>query len=60
MPEDAAISDPRSALYAIDRRMVELWREGAWFVAGWTLDKEDLIVAMAQISDLPQIGRAHV
>jgi len=59
MPEDATPSDPGSALHAIDRRMVELWREGAWFVAGWTLDKEDLVVAMAQIADLPLLAESE-
>lgn len=39
--------------------MVELWREGAWFVAGWTLDKEDLVVAMAPIADLPQLAETE-
>jgi hypothetical protein len=39
--------------------MVELWREGAWFVAGWTLDKEDLVVAMAQIADLPLLAESE-
>ena len=70
MADDAPPTDPRSALLTIDRRMVELWREGAWFLAGWTLDRSDLFVAMAPIADLPvlaqtepallQIGRAHV
>jgi hypothetical protein len=56
MAEDAPASDPRAALLAIDRRMVELWREGAWFLAGWMLEKADLVVAMAPIVDLPQLA----
>ncbi|MBL8834561.1 MAG: hypothetical protein JNL71_19370 [Rhodospirillales bacterium] len=59
MADDAPVSDPRSALLAIDRRMVELWREGAWFLAGWTLDKDDLVVAMAPIADLPHLAETE-
>jgi hypothetical protein len=56
MAEDAPATDARSALLAIDRRMVELWREGAWFLAGWMLEKNELVVAMAPIADLPELA----
>ena len=56
MAEDAPATDARSALLAIDRRMVELWREGAWFLAGWMLERNELVVAMAPIADLPELA----
>ena len=56
MANDGKMPDARSALLAIDKRLIELWREGAWFVAGWTLDKEELVVAMAPTADLPQLA----
>ncbi|MBI3503613.1 MAG: hypothetical protein HY059_02130 [Proteobacteria bacterium] len=59
MPDDAKIPDARSALLAIDKRLIELWREGSWFVAGWTLDKEDLVVAIAPTADLPQLAESE-
>ena len=59
MAEDVKVPDARSALLAIDKRLIELWREGAWFVAGWTLDKEDLVVAVAPIADLPQLAESE-
>ena len=58
MPDDStnSLADPRSALHAIDRRMIELWQEGAWFVAGWALDADMLVVAMAPTADLPRLA----
>lgn len=56
MADEAPATDPRSALHVIDRRLVELWREGSRFVAGWTLDNHDLIVALAPIARLPELA----
>jgi hypothetical protein len=59
MADDAPVNDPRSALHAIDRRLVELWREGARFVAGWTLDNLDVVVALAPTARLPGLAQSE-
>ncbi|MBI1245368.1 MAG: hypothetical protein GC202_10215 [Alphaproteobacteria bacterium] len=53
MADDTSLTDARSTLHAIDKRLVELWREGSRFIAGWTLDNLELVVAVAPIARLP-------
>jgi hypothetical protein len=59
MRQDRPITDARSALYAIDKRLGELWKLGSRFVAAWTLDGTTLIVATARIADLPALAASE-
>lgn len=59
MRQDRPITDARSALHAIDKRLGELWQLGSRFVAAWTLDGTTLIVATARIADLPALAASE-
>lgn len=60
MSDEAPVQDARSALRAIDRKLAELWNLGSWFVAGWTLEGTDLMVAIAPIAMLPELAQNEV
>jgi len=60
MPDETSPSDARQALRAIDKRLAELWHMGSWFVAGWSLESTDLIVALAPIGMLPDLAATEI
>jgi hypothetical protein len=60
MPDEVSTGDARQALRAIDKRLAELWQMGSWFVAGWSLEATDLIVALAPIGLLPELAKSEI
>ncbi len=60
MPDETSPGDARQALRAIDKRLAELWHMGSWFVAGWSLEATDLVVALAPIGMLPDLAETEI